>query len=588
MTPGRSAAFTYDQQPYYKYTPLSQSSTTFRVVRFEPLASNGAVRGTLHERRMDAFEPFTAVSYEWGAPGILHDIFIDDEVFKIRTNLLGCLTELCCRPQGSGAVFIDAICIDQSNKTERIAQVKSMGKIFQHAEEVFAWIGPETPVARGMLSFANWFDEQKSLFKPGISCRPSEDVDGIRSASGPCFTCTTHSPYRSEQAWRECHLSSGDWICSQPDRNWGWRQNLSYQCLECIAETFHKHSYWTRAWMVQEIGQARNLSVNCGQLTVSWERLEVAIIELIPQGLISRGNEFGGKGIYDYVGLRRFLALERGFPVDEGLSTPVAYTAQRNCADHRDRIYGIIGLLKDFREFDVNYDHSGLEVLLRAFMFNTRFPLPEFHVEQAGEIAIFAEVLDIDLPLKASAIHGALAKLGVLNHKVTLSLTSPGKTTHELVPAPNEASPIHALDQQRATFTIDPPHYRSNTWVTSVDVQPGDYAAIYSDHPFLEDIAFVLRPLGPIGGKMSCQVVGYANTNKTPELHLAILNSIAEKIPSMLNRGKMVSEGDLALCYLPLAQALEVLSWLAALYFTIPPDESYLRSSKWSRCSKSG
>jgi Heterokaryon incompatibility protein (HET) len=50
--------------------------------------------------------------------------------------------------QRVSAIWIDALCIDQANISERTAQVRMMGQIYSGAERVMVWLGEEDDGSR--------------------------------------------------------------------------------------------------------------------------------------------------------------------------------------------------------------------------------------------------------------------------------------------------------------------------------------------------------------------------------------------------------------------------------------------------------
>jgi hypothetical protein len=84
--------------------------------------------------------PYTALSYTWGDSTTLHSIHIDDKPLQVRQNLWNFLH---CARRNSLAdyLWIDALCIDQSQLQERNNQVSMMGDIYSRAERVVVWLG---------------------------------------------------------------------------------------------------------------------------------------------------------------------------------------------------------------------------------------------------------------------------------------------------------------------------------------------------------------------------------------------------------------------------------------------------------------
>ena len=81
---------------------------------------------------------YTALSYTWGAELPQFDILINNRLFAIRQNLMDFLLEM--RRQGEAAWFwIDQICINQSDTSERNHQVSQMARIYSGTRWVYAW-----------------------------------------------------------------------------------------------------------------------------------------------------------------------------------------------------------------------------------------------------------------------------------------------------------------------------------------------------------------------------------------------------------------------------------------------------------------
>jgi Heterokaryon incompatibility protein (HET) len=80
----------------------------------------------------------------WGPSGpfVGWNVQLNCRAFRVRRNLLEFLIMARSNPTYLKKHFwIDAICIDQDNVAERNDQVSKMGRIYQDAEEVIAWMG---------------------------------------------------------------------------------------------------------------------------------------------------------------------------------------------------------------------------------------------------------------------------------------------------------------------------------------------------------------------------------------------------------------------------------------------------------------
>lgn len=86
---------------------------------------------------------FDALSYTWGSVHDLRPIWIDDREFCVTENLHAALSHL---RDGfiERVVWVDAICINQKDETEKGHQVQSMAKIYAKASRVIVWLGAAT------------------------------------------------------------------------------------------------------------------------------------------------------------------------------------------------------------------------------------------------------------------------------------------------------------------------------------------------------------------------------------------------------------------------------------------------------------
>ncbi|KAF2680648.1 hypothetical protein K458DRAFT_280381, partial [Lentithecium fluviatile CBS 122367] len=88
---------------------------------------------------------YRALSYTWGSaasPSDMAHILIDGHSFPVGPNVLSFLRRRWALKQViRGPFFIDAICIDQLNVTEKAAQVSFMNEVYRCADEVLIFVG---------------------------------------------------------------------------------------------------------------------------------------------------------------------------------------------------------------------------------------------------------------------------------------------------------------------------------------------------------------------------------------------------------------------------------------------------------------
>src|SRR5947209_16619892 len=93
---------------------------------------------TLRTVNLDERPQYTALSYVWGDLSDIRFIECNGSPLSITKNLDVALQHLWTRP---GSFWIDAICINQADLSERAAQVSLMGDIYANASETIIWLG---------------------------------------------------------------------------------------------------------------------------------------------------------------------------------------------------------------------------------------------------------------------------------------------------------------------------------------------------------------------------------------------------------------------------------------------------------------
>jgi hypothetical protein len=171
---------------------------------------------------------YTALSYCWGPPEKRTIIGLQRKRFIIRQNLADFLFNERERrrfePGSADAynwMWIDALCIDQTNVTERNHQVNLMSNIYQRAEQVQIWLGKENPLA--ICGDVNWIMTPQGL-------------DDSAKVSHMGRT----SPLKS---------------------------------IVLFLQSLDKNPYWTRIWIIQEIMFGRRILVRWGPVQFDWDVL---------------------------------------------------------------------------------------------------------------------------------------------------------------------------------------------------------------------------------------------------------------------------------------------------------------------------
>jgi hypothetical protein len=237
--------------PLYVYEPL-RSVDHIRVLVLRPTAAfNGLLktdiiqynRKGIHLTSYTTTPVYEAVSYTWGDPDFTHHITYNDTTkLSITQNVdtMLCHLRRAAKPR---YLWIDAICLYQSNKSEKMEQIANMGSIYRNARKVNIWLGEGTAPMPQILSL---FAEIAIIIN---------EEDGINFERNQR---TIHNYIRHKEV-----------DAKTPSR--------IYQLLnsgECVSSTdlneFFERPWFTRRWVLQEATANRYTIINCGTYKIPW------------------------------------------------------------------------------------------------------------------------------------------------------------------------------------------------------------------------------------------------------------------------------------------------------------------------------
>lgn len=132
----------------YQYTQLPTGC--IRILRLQPHQDKqSAIRCQLSDLELRSSEglcPYEALSYVWGSPDKPHTIDIDGYSLSVGANLYAALLSLRYTSL-ERILWVDALCIDQTNITEKEQQIQLMAEIYAKARSVIIWLGEATTAA---------------------------------------------------------------------------------------------------------------------------------------------------------------------------------------------------------------------------------------------------------------------------------------------------------------------------------------------------------------------------------------------------------------------------------------------------------
>lgn len=251
---------------------------------------------------------YEALSYTWESEKRPCTINIDSMVLHIGENLAAALRQFRLKTR-SRWLWVDAICINQEDPIERTAQVRMMTLIYREATITLSWLGVESEHGDGKatMGFFKWLLLNKQKQRQ------------LQNAT---------NPKKLDKVFREYNATAA-------------RSKSPHSTVDVTKLfAFCERRYFTRRWILQEVGVARDSQFYCGKTSINgYDLADAASHLLFHDSPMTISTQF-----------MRFMSLRR----------PEKYHAsskkQASIEDRResDEIKGFraIGTLERFREFD--------------------------------------------------------------------------------------------------------------------------------------------------------------------------------------------------------------------------------------------
>lgn len=270
---------------------------------------------------------FEALSYVWGSESKPCRVLVSSDVgrgvseLRIGENLASALRHI-RQDEESRVLWIDAICINQENNSEKSVQIRKMADIFRQAPRVVVWLGSEGQDSSGALARLQTIAEQVDLLE-------SRAVRSSVEAKYPGWI----------EGQTKLPFSARDWHS---------------------IDSLLRRAWFNRLWVVQEVGLAsRNSLVQCGGERILWVDFKRAIA-----CLCVRADSW----------LERQLLLSHIYLTHRSDRINFALLlhshSYRKCRHPHDRVYALLGLAppKIAGAIPVDYTMSVSEVFKATFL----------------------------------------------------------------------------------------------------------------------------------------------------------------------------------------------------------------------------
>jgi hypothetical protein len=222
---------------YELYRSLRLPDNSIRILTLVPGTEEEEIRCQMRCAALSDRPRYSAVSYMWGPSDERRTVWVNERRIYVRKNLWSALQRLRLRTQDR-KLWIDAICIDQSDGVERSRQVELMREIFEQAKCVLVWLGDASKTSNRafeILENSHAFHHVPSAYLPVDTEAGFDSLERIPNSS---FSV-------------EVQMALG---------------------LAALAELCQRE-YWGRTWIIQEIVLAQELELFCGSRSVPWSSL---------------------------------------------------------------------------------------------------------------------------------------------------------------------------------------------------------------------------------------------------------------------------------------------------------------------------
>ncbi|XEV01223.1 hypothetical protein FSHL1_006510 [Fusarium sambucinum] len=326
----------------FSYRPLADQDLPIRVLQVESGNISEPLSCALVNYADAAEKGWTCLSYTWGTEPPSEEIKLNGASFPVRTNVYNFLRE--AQRQGLTNLWIDSVCINQSDTDERNTQVALMARIYSEAKLVIVWLGYTSPALERAIKH--------------LDLNFPADTVTIRAAAAQPVCC---------------QLSSAE---------------CSALFEACGAEI------WTRRWVKQEIILPDRVILHCGQTSISISVFFAAMDALVDYSTLHNHNSpsssiqadgsirqqdeptscfFDNHNIDQLhrqcANVLAFRSAIRSKGHQKDLAVLLKTFQDSLCTDFHDHVYAYRGVMERGMEFPVDYNKPKADMFLSTLDF---------------------------------------------------------------------------------------------------------------------------------------------------------------------------------------------------------------------------
>jgi hypothetical protein len=277
-----------------------------RIMSLQPGEHEATLSCKSRTTSLEEAGEYEALSYTWGGKVPHEDISCNNSTLTLQPNLASALKRL-RQPSSTRDLWVDFICINQKNLSERDRQMKYMHEIYKGAKEVIAWIGEETKTSGTVMDHIAMLDPN----------------DAIKESQGYKNTKLVENP--------RPHVLETD--------------NLEW--IEAV-DSFMSRPWFRRAWIQQEAVMCPKTTILCGTKKATWNQMFAFVWMLSLGGNLTPTASRNWKHMSEHsksaIKLVRAIQKMRNFHVEEISQMPslllVLHSARlAESKEEKDKIY---------------------------------------------------------------------------------------------------------------------------------------------------------------------------------------------------------------------------------------------------------
>lgn len=328
--------------PPYQHVPLP-TMTSIRILELQPGEGTDIVACRLSVVEFSRAPPYEAISYAWGRGTDTRVINCEGRKLRVTANLRDTLWRI-RDPVGVKFLWADAMCINQLDNEERGFQVSQMPLIYASAVRVLVWLDlPSSAFKDFDLLFDFDLDSPEGC-GDGERIRSANRIlnEHVAKLEVPGVRLEDLDPDTRVVASALCKLFDSPWF--------------------------------TRLWVVQEIGMAKSILALIGDAWIDFVDLIRFILRLERRTMLmdQLGLFIAGKSNVFTTFPARSRELNGEVDDDYNFLEMLEVTRNKKASDARDYVYALLGhpsaLINGVRIVEPDYNKSAEELCFEVTM----------------------------------------------------------------------------------------------------------------------------------------------------------------------------------------------------------------------------